>query len=212
MIEGHKITAVIFSLLIIIVTFSGFNFFFGSDLARVWPIGEKKIFIGFCPNIDTYGDQLVEKYDYLKKVPYSSSNLSLADLRAGKIDLIISSRRAHPSELVPGMKEKLLKDNFVLVHSSPNGIHFQDLRQMTLRTYLPEEEVKKVLPTRTEVITDLDKNNIQENDLNDLLILKWSDFQDNYNFISVYDDFGTRQEFRGPFLYYFNEKFADLEL
>ncbi|HDQ16624.1 MAG TPA: hypothetical protein ENN31_00710 [Candidatus Vogelbacteria bacterium] len=210
--RGHRITAIILSLLIVIIAFWGFSFFFRSELARVLPIGNNKISIGYCSNIDNYGDKLVGKYDYLQKIPYDNSNLTLNDLKVGKIDLALASRRALSDELAPGTKEKLLEDNFVLVYHLPGSLHYRDLQEMTLRTYLPEEEVRKALPSKTKVITDLDKDNIQEEDLQDLLILKWSDFQDDYHFVSVYDDFGTRQEFRAPWLYYFDERFADLEL
>ncbi|MFW5853279.1 MAG: hypothetical protein ACOCU8_01395 [Patescibacteria group bacterium] len=198
-------------ILLIIVLLLVVNF---NNLTKYSPaavLTASKPSLAFCPNIDKYGGQLVSQYG-LEEVRTASSMDSFQLLKTGAVDVILSSRPALAREVSSKMKEKLLQDNYLLAYQYSDFVSLEDLADETVRTYLPQAEAEAVLPIATNIVTDLDRDNIKPSDLEDILLLKWSDYQDGFGFISPYNSQGLLQEFRGPFLYYFDDEFEELSL
>lgn len=161
-----------------------------------------KLKLGFCPTMKPYANLIGKKIKEIELVEIPSAAMVMNYINYEKLDMALIGREAYSRELSNSIKKRRLKNGYTLVYSEKVGIPEDQLKEILIKTYLPENIVKKVLPgiKNVEFYKSLEECEKAEDYP---MLIDWKDFKDSYELlIPLKRSGGKSPVFRAPIIYY----------
>jgi hypothetical protein len=168
--------------------------------------------LSYCPTMEPYAEKIAKNFDDIDLMPASSAAEVLYMLRSGNIDGALIGRVAYDRELDEKTKGYRLKGGNTLIYRQKAGIGFDQLKEVEVYTYLPEEEIKDVENAFKNVIYFQTLDECLKDGLATPVLINWEDYRDEFELLIPMDMRGKVSYFRAPVLYYKDEKLINTEL
>ncbi len=165
--------------------------------------------LSYCPTMQPYLEKIARNFDDIDFLPASSAAEVLYMLRAGSIDAALIGRVAHSRELDEKTKFYRLKGGNTLIYRQKAGIGFDQLKEVEVYTYLPEEFIKDISSAFKRVIHFDSLDECLKDGLATPVLINWEDYRDEFELLIPMDVRGKTPYFRAPVLYYKNDRLLD---
>lgn len=138
-----------------------------------------------------------------KRVFFEDSASLITALNEGEVDLALFEGKIKSSEFLDDFQEILLEDGLVLVSHNAKKIELEELKQMPVHTHLDEELLGQYFVELENVTYHDSFGKAAVAGLSQALLVRWSDYHDEFSVVEVLED---GEEFlipSAPFLYYY---------
>ncbi|MFW5704615.1 MAG: hypothetical protein ACOCXG_02110 [Nanoarchaeota archaeon] len=160
------------------------------------------LLLGYCPTMEQEANKIASNNKNIQLIKYQSTIDVLKDLNQNKIDIALVGRVAKSSELKHGFNELRLEKGFTLVNSQKKLIHYSELKNIIINTYLSKQEVQEFLGSIDNVIFHENINDIKSNEI---FLIDWEDYNETYELLIPIDENNLKiKKFRIPVLYSYN--------
>ncbi len=169
-------------------------------------IENQPIKLGYCPTMVEIAKMIQEKNQHVSLVPYDFTAQALQSLNKKEVDVVLVGRIAENNELGE-VFEKRLKDGLTLVGREKMLIRMDDLQKSRIHTYVTKEQAQEYIPNTDKIIYHDSFESAIKEGINDAVLIKWSDFSDDFELIIPVDENMNKiEKFRIPVLYSYNKE------
>lgn len=169
--------------------------------------------LGYCPTMTPYAETFDKNIENIELVRMPGAAIVMNALKSGAIDAALIGREAYERELNGSIKKKRLKSGYTLVYKDKVGIAIEQLKEISIKTYLPKEIVRDILPTLDNVVFYPSFEACEEEKADIPMLIDWKDFHDRHEMFIPKEPNGTKTPvFRAPVIFYKEtiEDFIDL--
>ncbi len=165
---------------------------------------EEPITLGYCPTMSGIAKEIASKNNNVSLKAYEFTSQALQSLNNGEINVVLVGRLAKENEIEDAFK-KTLREGLTLVGKEKRAISLAELHHNRIHTYVSEELARKYVPETTEIIFHDSKELAIKEGINELILIQWSDFQENLELVIPLDEKQNKiEKFRIPVLYSYN--------
>lgn len=157
--------------------------------------------IAFCPTMTPFA-QKIGALEGIEMVPLQSAGQSMDALKRGRVDGALIGRYAKSYELDALTRREILKTGYTLVYHRKMGVDERALRDVTVNTYLPEENLQDFKPFFKEIRHYDSLDACLADHLQTPVLIAWQDFRDAFELLIPMNAHGKTPLFRAPVLYY----------
>ena len=162
-----------------------------------------KIKLSYCPTMAPYVEKLINGNLDLEIINGISAARTLSMLRNKEVDIIIIGRKAYKRELNVDIKEERLKNGYTLAYSQKTLIPSENLKELTIKTYISKIIVEKDFPFFNKVEYFNSKKECMKDSLSIPVLVDWNDFEEEYELLIPIDRNRNKLDvFRAPVVYY----------
>ncbi len=160
--------------------------------------------LGFCPTMGVFVDK-IKNSSGIEIIPFRSAAEVLYNLKMNNVDIGFIGRLAKQMEINDSIKVKRLSDSYTLVGPFKTGIRKDDVRTLSIATYLPKDKVESFIPEAQNVrYFDTLQQAFSSNA--SAVLIDWNDYNDNYELVIPIEDNGLKTlKFRTPTLFYYQK-------
>ncbi len=168
--------------------------------------------MSYCPTMEPYAEKIAQNFENIDVFPSSSAAEVLYLLYNGNIDAALIGRVAHNREIDEKTKFYRLRNGNTLIYRQKAGIGFDQLKDVEVYTYLPEEEIKDIKDAFKNVIHFQTLDECLKDGLATPVLINWEDYRDEFELLIPMDMRGKVSYFRAPVLYYKNDELLNKEM
>lgn len=158
--------------------------------------------IAFCPTMTPFADKISASVEGIEMVEMGSAAQVLSALRGGSVDGVLIGRYAKHAELDGETKREILKEGYTLVYKVKSGLPEDQLKDITVKSYLDDESLKDFIPLFKEIIRCDSLDECIKDGLDVPVIIDWKDYRDDFEMLIPMNNRGKLPQFRAPVLYY----------
>lgn len=176
-------------------------------------VEKKPIKLGYCPTMSGIAKDIGSKNPHVALSPYDFTAKALQSLNNNEVDIVLVGRLAEKNEIGETF-EKRLKDGLTLVGKEKKLISVYEMQGIRIHTYVPKEQVQEYITNTDNVIFHDSFESAIKYRINDVVLIRWSDFSDDLELVIPIDDNMNKIErFRIPVLYsYYEDYIKNLEI
>ncbi len=158
--------------------------------------------IAFCPTMTPFADNISKSVKEVKMIEMGSAAQVLGALRGGTVDGILIGRYAKAQELSAGTEREIFRGGYTLVYKVKSGISEEQLKGLTIKTYLDKDRLSDFIPLfgSVEYLGSLDE--CITDGLEAPVLIDWKDYRDDFELLIPLNAGGKVPLFRAPVLYY----------
>jgi lauroyl/myristoyl acyltransferase len=164
----------------------------------------EKIKMGYCPTMTKFANTVSENVREIEAIPASSAAEVLGMLYYGQLDVALIGRSAKKSEISKDTNEYRLMSGVTLIYKMKSGISLDQLANVEVLTYLPDEKITDVKDFFGKVVKLNSLEDCLKYKLEVPVIIDWKDFRDEFELLIPVTNQGKAPQFRAPVLYYKN--------
>ncbi len=168
-------------------------------------MSEQDLKIGFCPTMSEIAQKIGSKNEGVSLIPLGSAAEALYYVKSATLDAVIIGRIAKRKEISDSVRRLVLQDKGATLVARQKGfIHYRDLPQIPIVTYLDEKTVQALVSDirNTQFVIDFTEAEAYLS-RNNAALIDWSDYNDSLELLIPVDEAGNKIiDFRLPSLYY----------
>ena len=157
--------------------------------------------IAYCPTMAPYVQDFrhIEGLDFFNM---GSAAQAFMSYLSGQTDAVLVGRVANKREIDDKTVETRFKEGLTLVYRQKIGVDKDELKNITVLTYLDENRTAAFNDMFAKIERKPDIDACLEDDLQTPLLLDWQDFRDDFQLLIPMDQNGKVALFRAPVLYH----------
>ncbi len=168
-------------------------------------VEKQPIRLGYCPSMSGIAEEIATKNSHVSLVPYDFTAQALQSLNNKEVDAVLVGRLAEKSEIGETF-ERRLRDGLTLVGREKRLISIDGLQRGKIHTYVGKEQAQEYISRSDNVIFHDSFESAIKDGINDVVLIRWSDFSEGLELvIPVDDDMDKIEKFRIPVLYSYDE-------
>mgnify|MGYP005838494903 CR=1 FL=1 len=168
-------------------------------------VEKQPIRLGYCPTMSAIAEEIAIKNSHVSLVSYDFTVQALQSLNNKEVDVVLVGRLAEENE-VGEIFEKRLRDGLTLVGKEKKLISMDNLQRSKIHTYVSKEQAQEYIPNIDNVIFHGSSESAISSGLDDLVLIRWSDFSEDLELVIPIDENMNKiEKFRIPVLYSYDD-------
>ncbi len=158
--------------------------------------------IAYCPTMKPFANKI--KTNQIQMIPMQSAAQVLSMLKNDEVDGVLIGRYAKNRELDSSTKRQIFKTGVTLIHSMKQGIDVKQLKRIPIKTYLPKNKIKQILPLLGKIEFYDSFESCLADGWDTPVLIDWKDYRDEFELLIPMNSSGKIPVFRAPVLYFKN--------
>ncbi len=169
----------------------------------------KTLILGYCPTMRYLAQNIANNNENIELMQFGLTVEALNELNKGNADFVLVGRIAKRNEIEDSF-ELRLRSGLTLVSKEKSFIYYDALPNMEIHTAIDKEAVKQYLLESENIIFYNSTENAIKNGLNEIVLIDWSDYIDDFELVIPVDrNLDKIEKFRIPIIYTFNQEIID---
>ena len=157
----------------------------------------------YCPTMTPFANDILKNVsDEVEFIKVPSAAQALSMLKYNEVDSVLIGRCAKQREISNDTKELRLKDGYTLVFKDKEMIYEDELKTLSVLTYLDENKLYEFKDSFKEIKYLSSLKECLKFQLDIPILIDWKDFREDFQLLIPINNNGKVMKFRAPVLYY----------